>query len=85
MARSKSIPDADVLSAVRALLAEGGDKAVSFGSVAQRTHLAPSTLAQRFGTVAAMRTAALRDGWLALTEATRTAIEGASDKGAPGS
>ncbi len=84
MARTKSIPDADVLAAVRALQAEGGDKAVSFGSVAQRTRLAPSTLAQRFGTVGAMQRAAMLDGWHQLTEATATALDQAADKGPQG-
>jgi hypothetical protein len=84
MARTKSIPDADVLAAVRTLQAEGGDKAVSFGSVAQRTRLAPSTLAQRFGTVAAMLRAAHLNGWARLTEDTATALEQAADKGPQG-
>ncbi|MEZ5798965.1 MAG: transcriptional regulator [Paracoccaceae bacterium] len=84
MARSKTIPDDQVLGAVRQLLAAGGDKAVSFGAVGRATRLAPSTLAQRFGTVAAMRTAALHDGWATLIEATASAIDAAADKGPQG-
>lgn len=84
MARTKSIPDDQVLAAVRACLAEGGDKAVTFGAVARATRLAPSTLAQRFGTVAAMRNAAMRQGWQALTDATTTAMQSAADKGPQG-
>lgn len=84
MARTKSIPDADVLAAVRALQAEGGDKAVSFGSVAQRTRLAPSTLAQRFGTVGAMQRAAHLDGWRQVTAATAAALDQAAEKGPQG-
>ena len=84
MARTKSIPDAQVLATVRHLLAQGGDKAISFGSVGRATKLAPSTLAQRYGTVTAMRSAALTDGWQALTVATTTALDSVADKGPQG-
>ncbi|MBK6468098.1 MAG: transcriptional regulator [Rhodobacter sp.] len=84
MSRKKTIPDEQVHAAIRQLLATGGDKAVSFGAVARATRLAPSTLAQRFGTVPAMRAAALRQGWQALTEATTTAMDAAAGKGPQG-
>ena len=84
MPRTKSIPDTEVLAVVRALLASGGDKAISFGAVARSTNLAPSTLAQRFGTVDAMRNAALNAGWQDLTEATLTAVNASADKGTQG-
>ena len=82
MARPKSLPDAEILATVRRLMAEGGQ--VSFGAAAIATGLAPSTLAQRYGTVAAMRAAAVRDGWQVLTEATTAAIDTAADKGPQG-
>lgn len=84
MARTKSIPDTQILATVRALLAEGGDRAMSFGAVARAHKLAPSTLVQRFGTVAAMRAAAVADGWQTLGEATTVAIAAAADKGPQG-
>lgn len=83
MARPKSLPDAEVLATVRRLMA-GGGQTVSFGAAALATGLAPSTLAQRYGTVAAMRTAAVRDGWQVLTGATVAAIDSAADKGPQG-
>jgi AcrR family transcriptional regulator len=63
MARPRTLPDADVYAAIRALLAEGGEKAVAFGSVARATGLAAPTLAQRYGSVEGMLTAALLDEW----------------------
>ena len=83
MARPKSLPDAEVLAAVRRLMAEDGQM-VSFGAAAKATGLAPPTLAQRYGTVAAMRTASVRDGWQVLAAATATAIDAAADKGPQG-
>ncbi len=63
MARPRTLPDANVYAAIRALLAEGGEKAVGFGSVARATGLAAPTLAQRYGSVEGMLTAALLDEW----------------------
>lgn len=84
MPRTKSIPDAEVLATVRHLLVTQGDKAVSFGTLARATKLAPSTLAQRFGTVSAMRMAALKAGWQDLTDATLANIDLAAGKGPQG-
>lgn len=84
MARPKSLPDAEVLAIVRRLMAESGGQAVSFGAAALAIGLAPSTLAQRYGTVAAMRAAAVQDGWQVLTDATAAAIDAAADKGPQG-
>ncbi len=84
MPRTRTVSDADIHANVRALLAEGGDKAVSFGTVGRAARLAPSTLAQRFGTVAAMRAAALCAGWQAVIDATAAALEAAADKGPQG-
>ena len=63
MPRRKSLPDAEVHALVRQLLAEGGEKAVAFGSVSRATGLAGATLVQRFGSRDAMVEAALADGW----------------------
>lgn len=84
MSRTKAIPDAQILAHVRQLLVTEGDKAISFGTLARAAKLAPSTLAQRFGTVAAMRLAALKAGWSELTEQTQAAIIGAAGKGPQG-
>lgn len=84
MSRTKTIPDAQILGLARHLLVTEGDKAVSFGTLARATRLAPSTLAQRFGTVTAMRHAALKAGWQELTEATLKAIESVAGKGPQG-
>lgn len=75
MPRSRTIPDETVHVTIRRMLAEGGDKAVSFATVAQATGLAASTLAQRFGTRDGMVKAALIDGWEKI-EAATTAAEG---------
>lgn len=69
MARPRSIPDSDVFTAVRRILAEGGDKAVTFAAVALATGLAAPSLAQRYGTCAGMIRAALADGWAVLAAA----------------
>ncbi|NGM45710.1 transcriptional regulator [Rhodobacter sp. SGA-6-6] len=84
MARPRTLPDSAVLGSVRQLLAAGGDKAVSFGTVGRATGLAPSTLAQRYGSVAAMRAAAMQDGWQVLSEATAATIDAAAGKGPQG-
>jgi hypothetical protein len=84
MSRTKTIPDAQILGLVRHLLVTEGDKAISFGILARTTRLAPSTLAQRFGTVAAMRLAALLAGWQELTAETIAAIDSAGTKGPQG-
>lgn len=62
MSRPRSVPDAQVLAAVRALLRQGGDKAVAFSAVAEKTGLAPASLAQRYGSVQGMIAAAASDG-----------------------
>lgn len=73
MARRKSIPDETIYGAVRALLVEGGDKAVSFATVSQATGLAAPTLVQRYGSRDGMLRAALMAAWDALDAATDTA------------
>ena len=74
MSRSRIIPDADVFTAIRGLLAAGGDKAVAFSSVARATGLAAPTLVQRYGARDAMLRAALMAGWDDL-DATTAAAE----------
>lgn len=66
MPRPRTIPDADVFRAVRRLLAEGGDKAVAFASVARATGLAAPSLVQRYGSRDGMLMAALENRWDAL-------------------
>ncbi len=73
MARSKLIPDSEVFAAIRQLLADGGEKAVAFGSVGRATGLAPPTLAQRYGTRDAMVRAAMTAAWDTLDAATDAA------------
>lgn len=63
MARPKILPDTEVLAKVRQLMAEHGDKAVSFSTVSQATGLAGPTLVQRFGSREGMVTAALTAAW----------------------
>lgn len=80
MARPRTVPDAEVYVIIRRLLADGGDKAVAFGTVARATGLAGSTLAQRYGTREGMVQAALMDAWDLLDQAAEAA-EGASGSG----
>jgi AcrR family transcriptional regulator len=63
MARPRLIPDAAVFTAIRALMAQGGDKAAGFGPVARATGLAAPTLVQRYGSQRAMVEAALLASW----------------------
>ncbi len=80
MSRPRSIPDDAIFAEVRRLLAEGGDKAVAFASVARATGLAAPTLVQRYGSREAMVRAALTAAWDALdaqTAAAEAAAEGA--------
>lgn len=78
MPRRKLIPDPTVFAEVRRLLSEGGEKAVSFASVAQATGLAGSTLVQRFTTREAMVQAALDAAWDQLEAETEAAASEAA-------
>lgn len=84
MPRTRSIPDATVFAAVQRLLDEGGDKAVSFGSVGKLTGLAPPTLVQRYGSRDGMVKAARHAAWDDLERRTGEAIAGTADKGPQG-
>ncbi len=66
MPRTKLIPDDQIFKAICHLLTAGGDKAVSFASVARATGLAQATLAQRFRTRDGMVFAALEAEWARL-------------------
>lgn len=77
MPRKKIISDLTVFAAIRQLLAQGGEKAVAFSSVARSTGLAPPTLVQRYGSREAMLQAALSAAWDELEAITIAAEEGA--------
>lgn len=84
MGRIKTVSDLEVFTAIRQLLAAGGEKAVAFASVARATGLAGPTLVQRFGSRAGMVRAAHLAAWDALDAATATAVAASdlSPKGA---
>lgn len=84
MPRTRTVPDIEVFAAIRRLLAEGGDKAVAFGSVARATGLAAPTLVQRYGSREGMVRAALIAAWDDLGAATESAAAeaGTGAKGA---
>lgn len=73
MARPRTLPDADVHVAICRMLAGGGERAVSFGTVSRATGLAAATLAGRFGSRDGMMLAALGHFWDGLDEATDAA------------
>lgn len=81
MARPKSVPDDQVHAAIAALYAQGGDKAVTFGSVAAQTGLAPPTLVQRYRSRDGMLEWALLGAWDRLDRATQAAATRDPDKG----
>ncbi|MBA3909541.1 MAG: transcriptional regulator [Rhodobacter sp.] len=84
MPRTRTIPDGKVFSAVRTLLDQGGDKAVSFATVSAATGLAPPTLVQRYGSLDGMVRAARLAAWQALETATAAAILATEHKGPQG-
>ncbi|WP_136645587.1 TetR family transcriptional regulator [Tabrizicola sp. YIM 78059] len=81
MPRTRTIPDSQVLAAVRHLLGEGGERAVSFATVAAATGLAPPTLVQRYGSREAMVRAARMAAWDELGNRTTEAISATANKG----
>lgn len=83
MARKRTIPDDRIYAAIQKLLEDGGDKAVSFGTVAKVTGLAASSLVQRYGNREGMIRAARLAAWAALEARTAGAIAETSEKGAP--
>jgi AcrR family transcriptional regulator len=84
MPRSRTIPDDRIFAALHRLLAAGGDKAVSFATVAAETGLAPPTLVQRYGSRDGMVRAARLAAWDAVQARTDAAIAATADKGPQG-
>ncbi len=74
MGRTRTIPDEQIFQAIRALMVQGGDKAVAFSSVGRAIGLAPATLVQRYGTRERMVRAALLAAWDELDRLTATVI-----------
>lgn len=84
MPRTRTIPDEQVYAALQRLLDRGGDKAVSFGSVATATGLAAPTLVQRYGSRDGMVRAARLAAWDALEARTVLAVAASAGKGPQG-
>ncbi len=81
MPRQKTIPDTAIFAAIGQMLAAGGDRAVSFASVAAATGLAAPTLVQRFGSRDGMVRAARQATWAVVEARTAEAIASTADKG----
>jgi AcrR family transcriptional regulator len=81
MPRTRTIPDDRIFIAIQGLLEKGGDRAVSFASVAATTGLAPPTLVQRYGSRDGMVHAAKVAAWDKLAAATSEAILSTEEKG----
>jgi AcrR family transcriptional regulator len=84
MPRRKLIPDATIFATIQQMLASGGERAVSFATVAAATGLAAPTLVQRFGSRDGMVRAARLAAWDALEARTAEAIAKTADKGPQG-
>lgn len=74
MARAKTLTDTDIAAHLLAILAEQGEKSLTFGILSQHCGLAPATLAQRFGSVDGMVRRAILCEWDRLSEMV-TALE----------
>jgi AcrR family transcriptional regulator len=81
MPRTRTIPDERIFAAIHRLLAEGGDRAVSFATVGAATGLAPPTLVQRYGSRDGMVRAARLAAWEKLSAQTLEAIVATEKKG----
>lgn len=75
MSRRKLISDAAILTIVRERLLRGGERAVSFRDVAAATGLSAPALVLRFGSQAAMVSAALQAAWADLTKLAQSAAQ----------
>lgn len=84
MPRSRVIPDDQVYAIIRRMLDEGGDKAVSFGTVSTATGLAPPTLVQRYGSRDGMVRAARLAAWDAQDQRLAEAVVQTAGKGPQG-
>ena len=84
MARPRRIPDITVFALIRTMLAEQGQRGVSFAAVSARCGLAAASLVERYGSRDQMVQAALADGWDQRDQATALAISAtaAGSKGA---
>lgn len=84
MARPRTIPDATIFATIVAMIEQGGERTVSFSTVARATGLAAPSLVQRYGSLPGMIRAALGGEWQRIHAATLTAITEvkAADKGA---
>lgn len=74
MSRPRTIPDADVFAAILRLIAEDGEKAVAFSSVARATGLSAPSLVQRYGPLSDMIHAALEHQWSRIEASTAAAL-----------
>lgn len=81
MPRTRTISDDQIFAAVQRLLDSGGDKAVSFATVAAATGLAPPTLVQRYGSRDGMVRTARQAMWAEIEDRTQAAIAKTGDKG----
>lgn len=81
MPRTRTIPDDRIFAAIQSLLDDGGDKAVSFATVAAATGLAAPTLVQRYGSRDGMVRAARLAQWSRCERDTALAIDSTADKG----
>jgi hypothetical protein len=84
MPRNRVIPDDQVYAIIQRMLDEGGDKAVSFGTVSIATGLAPPTLVQRYGSRDGMVRAARLAAWDAQDRRLAEAVALTADKGPQG-
>ncbi len=75
MSRPKIISDAAILAIVRERLLRGGEKAVSFREVSAATGLSAPALVLRFGSQAAMVSAALQMAWADLAKLAQSAAQ----------
>jgi hypothetical protein len=83
MSRPRTIPDSVIYAAILRLIAEEGEKAVAFSSVARATGLSAPSLVQRYGALPEMIRAALHGEWDRISDLTRQAVAdmSASSKG----
>lgn len=68
MTRRKTLSDTEIAAHLLDALAEKGAKALTFGTISQRSGLAPATLAQRYGSVDGMVRHALACEWARLSQ-----------------
>lgn len=74
MSRPRTIPDVTIFAAILRLIAQGGEKAVAFSTVAQATGLSAPSLVQRYGALPDMIRAALIGEWDRIGAVTTAAI-----------